>query len=137
MLTLTSAMSAHSYCYPDTLSDDGDSDTDSDRYTEMSLDSSVATSRTSADLSMRSVSPTPSVLSVTSSLRAQAYRQEHGRGFNNYSDVYPLPADNEELERLGSFITTSLLFLPSPMSETNSMKSFAKWWEDIRPLFPK
>ncbi|KAF8559931.1 S-adenosyl-L-methionine-dependent methyltransferase [Imleria badia] len=66
----------------------------------MSLDASVASSRTSADISMRSASPAPSVFSVTSSLRAQAYRQEYGRGLNNYSDVYRLPADDEELERL-------------------------------------
>ncbi|KAH0837931.1 S-adenosyl-L-methionine-dependent methyltransferase [Lanmaoa asiatica] len=93
-------MSAHSYSYPDNLSDDGDSEPESDRYTEMSLDFSAASSRTSADLSMRSPSPTPSVFSVTSSLRAQAYRQEYGRGLNNCSDVYRLPADDEELERL-------------------------------------
>ncbi|KAG8219411.1 hypothetical protein J3R82DRAFT_333 [Butyriboletus roseoflavus] len=89
-------MSANPY----SLSDDTDSDDDSDRYTEMSLDSSVATSRTSVDQSMRSPSPTPSVFSFTSSMRAQAYRQEYGRGLNNYSDVYRLPADDEELERL-------------------------------------
>lgn len=39
---------------------------------------------------------------MTSSLRAQAYRQEYGRGLNNYSDVYRLPADDEELDRLGN-----------------------------------
>ncbi|KAL4070503.1 hypothetical protein J3A83DRAFT_4094944 [Scleroderma citrinum] len=49
---------------------------------------------------MRSQSPTPSVFSMTSSLRAQAYKQEYGRDLNNYSDVYRLPADEEELDRL-------------------------------------
>jgi len=93
-------MSAPSFTYPDVLSDDSDSDTESDRYTEMSINSSVASSRTSVDVSMRSASPVPSVFSVTSSMRAQAYRQEYGRGLNNYSDVYRLPADDEELERL-------------------------------------
>lgn len=137
MLTLTSTMSAHSYRYPDTLSDDGDSDTDSDRYTDMSLDSSVATSRTSVDLSMRSASPAPSVMSITSSLRAQAYRLEYGRGFNNYSDVYRLPADDEELERLGPFNCPFFTSRPSSISKTNSMKSFAEWWEDIHPLCRK
>ena len=90
-----------------TRSDDADSDSDSDYSTHMSLDSfseATATSRTSVDLSMRSQSPAPSVLSVTSSLRAQAYVQEYGRGLNNYSDVYRLPADDEELDRLGKFI---------------------------------
>ncbi|KAH7881697.1 hypothetical protein F5I97DRAFT_1928082 [Phlebopus sp. FC_14] len=84
--------------------DDSDSDGESDRFTDMSLDSfapSVASSKTSVDVSMRSASPAPSVFSVTSSLRAQAYRQEYGRGLNNYSDVYRLPADDEELDRLG------------------------------------
>lgn len=96
-------MPAHPYSRPDFLPDDDDTDTDtdSDRYTEMSLDASEASSRTSADLSMRSASPVPSVASVTSSLRAQAYRHEYGRGLNNYSDVYRLPADDEELDRLG------------------------------------
>lgn len=89
-----------------TLSDDADSDSDSDRATRMSLDSfseATATSRTSVDLSMRSQSPAPSVFSMTNSLRAQAYKEEHGRNLNNYSDVYHLPADEEELERLGKF----------------------------------
>ncbi|KAH7922843.1 S-adenosyl-L-methionine-dependent methyltransferase [Leucogyrophana mollusca] len=87
----------------DDLDFDMDSDVDSDRYTEISLDAfapSVASSKTSADLSMRSASPAPSVFSVTSSLRAQAFRHEYGRGLNNYSEVYRLPADDEELDRL-------------------------------------
>lgn len=62
---------------------------------------SAASSRTSYDQSMRSASPTPSVWSVTSSLRAQAFKHEYGRGLNNYSEVYRLPADDEELQRLG------------------------------------
>ncbi|KAF5385302.1 hypothetical protein D9615_001170 [Tricholomella constricta] len=59
-----------------------------------------ASSHTSYDVSMRSSSPTPSVWSVTSSIRAQAFKQEFGRGINNYSEVYRLPADDEELDRL-------------------------------------
>ncbi|KAJ3845565.1 hypothetical protein EV361DRAFT_875558 [Lentinula raphanica] len=61
---------------------------------------SVATSRTSYVPSARSASPVPSVWSMTSSMRAQAYKHEYGRGLNNYSEVYRLPADDEELERL-------------------------------------
>lgn len=122
MLMQTYPMPAHSYRYSD-FSDDENSDDESDRCTEMSLDSSVATSRTSVDLSMRSASPTPSVLSITSSLRAQAYRQEHGRGINNYSDVYHLPADDEELERLGPFNYPFFPSFPSSMSKTNNMNS--------------
>nr|GAT61372.1 predicted protein [Mycena chlorophos] len=57
-------------------------------------------SETSYDLSVRSESPTPSVLSVTSSIRASAFRQEYGRELNNYSEIYRLPADDEELDRL-------------------------------------
>lgn len=94
----TMPLSRHS-----TSMDDADSDCDSDHSTRMSLESftqSNASSRTSVDVSMRSSSPTPSVYSVTSSLRAQAYIQEYGRDLNNYSDVYRLPADQEELQRL-------------------------------------
>ncbi|KAG7445072.1 S-adenosyl-L-methionine-dependent methyltransferase [Guyanagaster necrorhizus] len=50
--------------------------------------------------STRSVSPAPSVWSMTSSLRAEAYVQEFGRDLNNFSEIYRLPADEEELERL-------------------------------------
>jgi hypothetical protein len=54
-----------------------------------------------AEGNRRSPSPTPSVASMTSSLREQAYMVEYGRGMNAHSDVYRLPADDEELERLG------------------------------------
>ncbi|KAG6846091.1 hypothetical protein H0H87_006455 [Tephrocybe sp. NHM501043] len=57
-------------------------------------------SHTSYDVSMRSGSPAPSVFSMTSSVRAQAVRHEFGRAINNYSEVYRLPADDEELDRL-------------------------------------
>ncbi len=43
---------------------------------------------------------------MTSSLRANAYKEEYGRGLNNYSEVYRLPADAEELERLGTCQTS-------------------------------
>ncbi|KAJ2918360.1 hypothetical protein MD484_g2047, partial [Candolleomyces efflorescens] len=33
-------------------------------------------------------------------MREAAYREEYGRHLNNYSEVYRLPADTEELERL-------------------------------------
>ncbi|KAH9081813.1 hypothetical protein EDB83DRAFT_586306 [Lactarius deliciosus] len=55
---------------------------------------------TSYDVSMRSGSPAPSVYSVTSSIRAASYRQEYGRGLNSCSEIYQLPADDEELDRL-------------------------------------
>ncbi|KAJ3936395.1 MAG: hypothetical protein NXY57DRAFT_957277 [Lentinula lateritia] len=61
---------------------------------------SPSTPRTSYVPSARSASPAPSVLSMTSSMRAQAFKHEYGRGLNNYSEVYRLPADDEELERL-------------------------------------
>ncbi|OBZ77001.1 hypothetical protein A0H81_03655, partial [Grifola frondosa] len=69
------------------------SDDDSDSY-------SVASSATSYDWEMHSTSLTPSIYSVTSSLRAAAYRFEHRRVINNYSEVYYLPADDEEFRRL-------------------------------------
>lgn len=87
----------------DTDSDNDDSDTFSvSSIPPFSPTPSVgASSHTSYDISMRSGSPAPSVWSMTSSLRAQAFKQEFGRGLNNYSEVYRLPADDEELDRLG------------------------------------
>ncbi|KAF8272986.1 hypothetical protein EI94DRAFT_1717155 [Lactarius quietus] len=61
---------------------------------------SAPSSATSYDVSMRSGSPAPSIYSVTNSIRAASYRHEFGRGLNNYSEVYQLPADDEELDRL-------------------------------------
>ena len=78
--------------------DDSFSDSESDIFSTLS----AASSATSHDVSMRSSSPAPSVYSVTSSLRAASYRQEYGRGLNNYSEVYRLPADDDELDRLGT-----------------------------------
>ena len=78
--------------------DDSFSDVDSDIFSTRSAE----TSATSYDVSMRSGSPAPSVYSVTSSIRAASYRHEYGRGINNYSEVYQLPADDEELDRLGN-----------------------------------
>lgn len=42
-------------------------------------------------------------MSMSSVLREALYRQEFGRDVNNYSNVYQLPADEEELDRLGEF----------------------------------
>lgn len=46
------------------------------------------------------VSPAPSLYSLTPSLRDQSFRQVHGRSLNAHSDVYSLPADDEEAQRL-------------------------------------
>jgi hypothetical protein len=86
--------------FPSTMDDHDDSfsDFESDIFSTRS----TASSATSHDVSMRSGSPAPSMYSVTSSLRAASYRQEYGRGLNNYSEVYRLPADDEEFDRLGT-----------------------------------
>jgi len=42
----------------------------------------------------------PSVYSVTSSIREDLLMNVHGRLVNNHSDVYHLPADDEEISRL-------------------------------------
>lgn len=81
---------------------EGEDDASSIMSTSSCFAGSHATSATSHDVEMRSVSPAPSVYSVTSSIRAASYRHEYGRGINNYSDVYRLPADDEEFERLGT-----------------------------------
>lgn len=82
---------------------DYDSDQDSDIQSTTGYSPSMASSRpTTADEgSMRSASPAPSVMSFTSSFREHLYKQEYGRNLNAYSDVYRLPADEEELNRLG------------------------------------
>jgi hypothetical protein len=93
----------------DDYPEDSLSDVESDIFSIHSAPSSV----TSYDVSMRSGSPAPSVYSVTSSIRAASYRQQFGRGLNNYSDVYQLPADDEELDRLG---IAFLMFIPPSFS---------------------
>ncbi|EJF67127.1 hypothetical protein BD309DRAFT_946205 [Dichomitus squalens] len=84
-----------------------DNDMDDDVYSVVSADStgsmrfsSSSSSATSHDWEMRSASPAPSTYSMTSSLRAASYVHEFGRGINNYSEVYRLPADEEEFDRL-------------------------------------
>jgi hypothetical protein len=134
---LTSTMSFHPFPMRPSHSEDADSDaeSESDRYTDMSLDGfapSATSSKTSMDVSMRSQSPAPSVFSVTSSLRAQAYRQEYGRGLNNYSEVYRLPADDEELYRLGMKSPPSFFPLFQHTAQTGSMKCFANALANIR-----
>lgn len=100
--------------------DDGDEEDDSDYNSLASAPPfspapSIGTSHTSEDHSMRSVSPSPSVWSMTSSLQERVYKNEYGRRLNNYSEVYRLPADDEELERLSahsSFSPSQALILP-------------------------
>lgn len=67
---------------------------------------SVVSSQTShaGTQSMRSASPAPSVMSISDSIREMIYKHEYGRSLNNYSDVYRLPADEEELNRLGRVV---------------------------------
>jgi len=76
---------------------DDESDTTSEAYSNP-FKADTISSQTS--YSVRSSSPAPSVLSMTSSMRAQAFILEYGRGINNYSEVYRLPADDEEMDRL-------------------------------------
>ena len=86
----------------DLYTDVDDSDVDSvASLPPFSPSPSGVSSHTSWGLSIRSGSPAPSVWSMSSSIRAQAVRQEFGRAVNNYSEVYRLPADEEELTRLG------------------------------------
>jgi hypothetical protein len=94
---------------PLTMDDDHLDDSFSDFESDIFSTRSSTSSATSHDVSMRSGSPAPSVYSVTSSLRAASYRQEFGRGLNNYSEVYRLPADDEELDRLGTAFVKLLI----------------------------
>lgn len=91
---------------------DDDATSASDKPSSMSssppFSPAPSSSCTSLELDGRSVSPAPSVYSMTSSIREQSYRVEYGRGLNNYSEVYRLPADPEELERLGTLHRATL-----------------------------
>jgi hypothetical protein len=86
------------------ISDDDDSDSEmiSNPGSLPPFSPSITSSLTSNSASMRSQSPVPSVLSLTSAMVREAYKREYGRDLNNYSDIYGLPADNEELQRLGN-----------------------------------
>ena len=88
-------------------------ETESERYSiaSGSMVSQSVSSATSypVDHSMRSPSPL-SVMSINSDM--QFFKNEFGRQLNNYSDVYRLPADVEEFNRLGilkCFISYHLL----------------------------
>lgn len=69
---------------------------------------SEVSSETSHDFSVRSPSPARSVMSMTNSMRQDAMVHEYGRGFNAQSEVYRLPADEEELERLRKYLSLSI-----------------------------
>lgn len=83
----------------------------SDSFSQASIPSrlSKTSSRTSFDYEPSpEPSPSRSVTSLTPSMREQAYKTQYGRAINNFSDVYGLPADEEELARLGkSFAVVS------------------------------
>ena len=84
--------------------DDMCSSSDVDTASVMSFDPfSCGTSASSVtDMEdYRSSSSGASVFSMSSSVRAQSFKHEYGRSLNNYSEVYQLPADDEELDRLG------------------------------------
>lgn len=53
------------------------------------------------------VSPAPSLYSLTPSLRDQSFRHVHGRSLNAHSDIYSLPADEEEAQRLCKYEKTT------------------------------
>jgi hypothetical protein len=100
---------------------DIDSDSESEVFSTVSdgPPSSVAytnarsmTSGTSYELDPTTRSSSPmSVISLTESMRANIlYRQEYGRGLNNYSEIYRLPVDDEEFERLGTVAHSFLEF---------------------------
>jgi len=63
-------------------------------------------------VSMRTPSPEPEpIIHMDEQLRATLYREEFGRNLNSYSDVYKLPVDEEELDRLGIFIHVNEVLL--------------------------
>lgn len=104
--------------WTDTISDvDLYSGSDMDTSSVVSFDSFGDVSLSSAtDIQDHSsVSSGASVFSISSSVRAQSFKHEYGRGLNNYSEVYQLPADGEELDRLG-WSTPVLIQHPEPLN---------------------
>lgn len=95
---------------------DIDSDSESEVFSTVSEDppSSIAytnergmgttSSGTSYELDPLTRSNSPmSIISLTESMQANIlYRQEYGRGLNNYAEIYRLPVDDEEFARLGT-----------------------------------
>ena len=87
-----------------------------DHYLDVDMDSGDESDTSSADgRSLMSVSvqassvtsvdgdtPPPSIMSINSCIRASVFRNEFGRNLNNYSEIYRLPADIDEFERLGA-----------------------------------
>ncbi|EAU92569.1 hypothetical protein CC1G_06580 [Coprinopsis cinerea okayama7 len=61
---------------------------------------SSATSFTHNPSSVASEDSEPEVIEITHEMHAAMYKHEFGRSLNNYSDVYRLPVDEEELGRL-------------------------------------
>ena len=49
------------------------------------------------------------MVSMSSSIHAQSFKHDYGRGLNDYSEVYQLPADGKELDRLGRLGYASVL----------------------------
>lgn len=103
---------------------DGDSD---DAHSVVSLppesvSGSLASSMSSyeRDPDVRSASPI-SVISMSSSMRAAIYREEYGRNLNNYSDVYRLPADDEEIDRLGTPVNHEIIRKLTVLFKVNKM----------------
>lgn len=93
-----------------------------------------ASSATTQDVDMRSLSPTPSLYSMTDSLIASSFRQEYGRNLNAHSDIYRLPADEEEIERL-----SALPLIPSSHAypyfpQISSMRCSRRSW--VNTLHP-
>ena len=99
-LLLHNPQTLHRYYNHLPMDFESDLETESERYSiaSGSMVSQSVSSATSYAVSMRSPSPL-SVMSVTSDM--QFFKNEFGRQLNNYSDVYRLPADVEELNRLG------------------------------------
>lgn len=80
--------------------DSGDESDSSSASGRSLMSMSVHASSVTSMGSVRAGSPTPSVMTMNSCIRANVFRQEYGRGLNNFSEVYRLPADEDEFERL-------------------------------------
>jgi len=69
-------------------------------------------------------------------MRAQAYKKEYGRDLNNYSDVYQLPADEEELERLGRLCAYCIAAFITPVID-RQYEMFSKVMGKYSPPLPE
>lgn len=89
---------------------------------------------TSSD-QLSSLSPQPSLYSLTDSLKEHAIRWEYGRGVNTHSEVYKLAADEEEALRQGRLSINNLTLRTDPFNTDKQHLLYKTAFGDYAPPF--